>query len=465
MQAEHWRGGGFIVSPLLPVSKDKRENCTLRHTARRKILESSLCVPNSHKILRRKKAVKAHSKPLLLKWLKNQFIEALNSSSFIRKRIISMALSASVAVSSVYGFYSFFTIGTAIYHNNEIIAFAAEEKDYYSALSAAKSYAEEQSVFIKDDSFTLLPVLTLRSNISTCSTLKDRLLLSLSSFAEACTLYSGSTAVFNAESEEVAKEVVSEYIASYSMNGEADVSSTLTYKHAILPKEHISSKEECISLLGESKDVPVVSVVSTSFQKEIPFETQTHNDSTLYIGETVTVTEGKNGSAEVESETVYKNGAEQSSRILSENVIINPVTRVVRIGTKTKDVLQSGLFYPLTGTISSYFGQRWGRNHEGIDIAVPEGTPVKAAECGTVSFAGDGGTYGKLVKIDHGNGVVTAYAHLNKINVTVGQAVNSDTQIALSGNTGRSTGPHLHFEIVENDVPLDPINFLKKRNS
>ena len=99
----------------------------------------------------------------------------------------------------------------------------------------------------------------------------------------------------------------------------------------------------------------------------------------------------------------------------------------------------------------------------GIDIAVAEGTPVKAAECGTVTFAGDGGTYGKLVRIDHGNGVVTAYAHLSQINVKVGEAVNSETQIALSGNTGRSTGPHLHFEIVKSGTPLDPGKYLKKR--
>ena len=91
------------------------------------------------------------------------------------------------------------------------------------------------------------------------------------------------------------------------------------------------------------------------------------------------------------------------------------------------------------------------------------GTSVKAAECGTVIFAGNGGSYGNLVRIDHGNGVVTAYAHLDKINVSTGQAVNSNTEIALSGNTGRSTGPHLHFEVVKNGTPLNPDKYLKKR--
>ena len=216
-------------------------------------------------------------------------------------------------------------------------------------------------------------------------------------------------------------------------------------------------------LLLQSNCVPVISIVNTNAEKEIPFETEMQNDSTLYIGETVTVTEGKAGSSKITSQTVYKNGTPESNKILSENVVTMPVTKVVRVGTKPKDVLANGLFYPLTGVLSSPFGERWGKNHEGIDIAVPVGTSVKAAECGTVIFAGNGGSYGNLVRIDHGNGVVTAYAHLDKINVSTGQAVNSNTEIALSGNTGRSTGPHLHFEVVKDGTPLNPDKYLKKR--
>ena len=125
--------------------------------------------------------------------------------------------------------------------------------------------------------------------------------------------------------------------------------------------------------------------------------------------------------------------------------------------------MTEGLYEPLQGRISSEFGKRWGRNHNGLDIAVPVGTPVKAAEGGKVVFSGDAGTYGKFVKIDHGNGIVTAYAHLSEINVKKGQIVEANSQIALSGNTGRSTGPHLHFEIVQNGVPLNPKPYIKKR--
>ncbi len=439
MQAEHSRGNGFIVSPLsapLAVSKPK----------------------------------KSYDKPLREKpksRLKKLFIQAiyemLGESSFIGKRVLSVTVSASVAVCCVMGFCNFFTIGTAIYNNGEVVAFSATESDYYNALSAAKSYAEEQSFFEFGADFSIVPALTFRNNISTSTNLRDKLLISSPLFESACTLYSGNTPIFNAKSEEIAKKVVTEHIEAFSMNGNADTEATLTYKKTVLPKDKISDSKECSMLLSQSGEVPVISVVNTAIQKEIPFETQTQQDSSLYIGETVTVNEGKVGSCEVEAETIYKNGAQESSRILSENIVIKPVARIVRVGTKPKDVLKSGLLYPLTGTLSSPFGQRWGRMHEGIDIAVSEGTPVKAAECGTVTFAGDAGSYGKLVRIDHGNGVVTAYAHLSKINVSVGETVNSETQIALSGNTGRSTGPHLHFEIVKSGVPLDPSLYLKKR--
>ena len=183
----------------------------------------------------------------------------------------------------------------------------------------------------------------------------------------------------------------------------------------------------------------------------------------MYVGETVTVREGSEGSASLTSQIVYENGTQISSKILAEEITVSPVARLVRVGTKSKDVLKEGLYRPLSsGVVSSEFGKRWGRNHEGLDIAVPIGTPVKSAECGTVTYCGDKGTYGKFVQIDHGNGVITAYAHLDEITVSLGQAVKANQQIALSGNTGRSTGPHLHFEVVRDGEPLNPRNYIKK---
>lgn len=123
--------------------------------------------------------------------------------------------------------------------------------------------------------------------------------------------------------------------------------------------------------------------------------------------------------------------------------------------------LQKAFDWPLRGRISSTFGPRWGRMHNGLDIAVPTGTPVKSAADGRVTFAGWNGGYGILVIVDHGNGVETRYAHNSRLNVKVGQKVSRGQVIAYSGNTGNSTGPHLHFEIRYRNNPVNPQTYLK----
>ncbi len=98
--------------------------------------------------------------------------------------------------------------------------------------------------------------------------------------------------------------------------------------------------------------------------------------------------------------------------------------------------------------------------HNGIDIAAAPGTPIKAPAAGVVSFVGYDGDYGKLIAIDHGYGVVTRYGHSSETYVTVGQKLSRFDVIAAVGNTGRSTGPHLHYEVRINGVPVDPLNYI-----
>lgn len=118
---------------------------------------------------------------------------------------------------------------------------------------------------------------------------------------------------------------------------------------------------------------------------------------------------------------------------------------------------------PISGKISSKFGARSSRRssaHTGLDIAAPCGTPIKACNSGTVTFAGTNGSYGKLVKISHGDGVETWYAHCNSINVSVGQSISAGQNIAAVGSTGNSTGYHLHLEIRINGSPVNPQKYV-----
>jgi murein DD-endopeptidase MepM/ murein hydrolase activator NlpD len=134
----------------------------------------------------------------------------------------------------------------------------------------------------------------------------------------------------------------------------------------------------------------------------------------------------------------------------------------------TPATTSSGFQWPVQGPLTSPFGERdhvmgggGTQFHAGIDISVPAGTPVQAAQEGIVVFAGYNGAYGKAIKLDHPNGLSTLYAHNSRLLVYVGQTVKAGEVICLSGSTGRSTGPHLHFEVHKDGTPVDPLLYLE----
>ena len=120
----------------------------------------------------------------------------------------------------------------------------------------------------------------------------------------------------------------------------------------------------------------------------------------------------------------------------------------------------AGLIWPVSGPVTSPFGWRWGRMHEGIDIGVSYGTPIHAAASGTVIYCGWESGYGNLTVLDHGGNLATAYGHQSSIAVSCGQHVGQGDVIGYVGSTGHSTGPHLHFEVRVNGSPVDPMGYL-----
>lgn len=128
--------------------------------------------------------------------------------------------------------------------------------------------------------------------------------------------------------------------------------------------------------------------------------------------------------------------------------------------TGTGTPSSSGFIWPVQGTLTSPFGPRWGRIHEGLDLAAPTGTPIVAAAAGRVIVSGWSGGYGYLVVIDHGNGMATAYAHNSSLVAAVGQEVAQGQLIAYVGNTGNSFGSHVHFEVRVNGSAVDPMGYL-----
>lgn len=202
-----------------------------------------------------------------------------------------------------------------------------------------------------------------------------------------------------------------------------------------------------------------------TYEEQIAFEVVETKSADMYQGDSKVTQKGKNGVRIVTARIESTNGQVTATTPIVEIVESQPVTQYVTVGTtKRPPSVGDGKFiWPAargTYRISSEFGGRWGRMHNGIDMACNQGTNVLAADGGVVEFAGSKGSFGLLVIIDHQNGYRTYYAHNSKLLVKAGDKVYEGYHIAESGNTGRSTGPHIHFEIRVGDTPKNPRNYL-----
>lgn len=219
-----------------------------------------------------------------------------------------------------------------------------------------------------------------------------------------------------------------------------------------------------ISLVVPKPIISVCTVEEASYSDSIAFEVQYEESNSLYKGETKTKVNGVYGERTIVAEVIKENGREIGRTILSENIVSEPQTKVVYKGTKDPPPkMGTGVLgYPGSrGVITSEFGVwRSYRRHTGIDIGLDVGSSVKAADGGVVTFAGYNSSYGKYIIIDHGSNMTTLYAHNSKLTVGKGEKVYKGQLIALSGNTGYSTGPHLHFEVRINGVPKNPRNYV-----
>jgi murein DD-endopeptidase MepM/ murein hydrolase activator NlpD len=151
-------------------------------------------------------------------------------------------------------------------------------------------------------------------------------------------------------------------------------------------------------------------------------------------------------------------GLQQASRALAAR--IQSLQTSAPVAATTGSVSAAGMIWPVSGPVTSGYGWRWGRMHEGVDIAAPSGAPVAAAASGTVIYAAWMSGYGNLVVVDHGGGLSTAYAHLSAYGAGVGQAVGQGQTIGYVGCTGHCFGSHLHFEVRLNGSPVDPLGYL-----
>lgn len=219
---------------------------------------------------------------------------------------------------------------------------------------------------------------------------------------------------------------------------------TITYKYyevAVSDKEekaYVNTKEEAETVVSEINE--------TTAEKDIELD--------IEINEIVTedTDQIKTESIEIAKETLLPEVEQEVEKIEEERNA--PVINGIKLAV-----------HPVSGTISSRFGVRSrirSSTHTGLDIACSTGTPIKVVAGGTVSSVTSGGAYGNLIKVDHGNGVETWYAHCSKIYAKQGQVVEAGDVVAAVGSTGNSTGPHLHLEIRIDGTAINPQQYLYK---
>lgn len=250
-----------------------------------------------------------------------------------------------------------------------------------------------------------------------------------------------------------------------------EASSETTYKlYAVTvegkEKVKLSNLEEAENLVKElnekyknqlSKQIGIVEVITTDNQKDV---------TTVKVAETNITKELDKAKTTVKTTTTSSKST--TSKTSTSTKTTSSTTSSASKSTSTKVASLNGVALtvkPVSGTITSRFGSKESirsSGHTGLDIAAPKGTKIKAAASGTVIFAGYSGGYGNVVKISHGSGIKTYYAHCSKLYVKEGQKVSAGDVIAAVGSTGNSTGNHLHFEVVKNGTSLNPQNYLYK---
>ncbi|MBN7774426.1 M23 family metallopeptidase [Clostridium aminobutyricum] len=197
----------------------------------------------------------------------------------------------------------------------------------------------------------------------------------------------------------------------------------------------------------------------------VPYTTVYEESSQLYKGQTKVQTAGVSGSKQVTSQVIKENGIVLGSNVLSETVLSQPQNQVSLKGTAaipTYTGASNGILgAPMAHVeVSSAFGTRGGGRHYGVDLRNPQGTPFGAAADGVVTCASYSGTYGNIIKVDHGGGLQTYYAHCDSMYVSVGDKVTKGQTLGTVGRTGNATGYVLHFEVRINGVAQNPMNYI-----
>ena len=445
-------------------------------------------------------------------------------STYLRKGLVCALAAAVVTVLGFGTFSSAnLCFGSEVIVNGRSIALVDDQDDFEETLSYAKQFVSAVSNQVVEFDVTYVPRVIREASITSDEEILQKLYSQCNGMVPGCALYVEGELVAAASDAEIANqaldalkdryqdaniedlkvsfdkevELKEEYVPAQMIMSAESIAAVLTGDrthygyYTVAAADTLSTiaaklnvRESSLEYLNgvalyegkvisyQHKDT-ILKVMAEYTQTEsavIPYETERVSSNDLKKGNSKVKTRGADGEKLVTTKIVMLNGEEVRRAVVEEQVITPAKNEVILIGSNAasgKTIVASasgstGYFlWPNRGKLSSRFGNRSRDNHKGIDISSPTGSHIYAADGGTVTFAGwDDGGYGYMVVIDHGNGYITYYAHCNEVLVNEGDRVSQGDLIAYVGNTGLSTGPHLHFEVRLNGTPVNPLNYM-----
>ena len=393
----------------------------------------------------------------------SSFIEKIKSATRLHKLI------AFAAVAVVLMFVSYVASGVRVTYNVHVdgktVANVASHSVYEEGVKAAGKLLNGDKDSIGNTE--LKAVITVNAKSASAKEVGALILKNAASVCDGYKVTIGEDITLFVEDKAEVEAAIQNRLNAFNVEGaecESKFTAQVGVEQAYCSVEALSDSKLATDTIS-TLDVVTTAVKKTAYT--VPYETVTTRTSSQLAGYIKVTKSGVRGRNEKVEEITYLNGAVTATNKLSDVVVSSPVNEVIVIGTGKasynsayQNASTAGFKWPLTvkGTITSYWGD--GRGHKGVDLAVPVGTKVLAVKGGTVVEVRHTSDYGYHVTIDHGNGVKTRYAH-NKYNtVSVGQTVSAGQVIAISGSSGRSSGPHLHFEVIINGTRVNPAPYI-----
>lgn len=391
------------------------------------------------------------------------FFEKLKSASRLYKLIALAAISVILVLLSVFS--SGIKLTYNLIYDGNVFANVSSKSVYNEAVELASAQlADSNSVL---DNLEIKSVVTINGKFSSAKEASQLILQNNPGVCNGFEVRVDDTVVGYVSTFEEFETLKNNRLNAFNIEGATCTSSfsaSVTANNAFFSSKNLS-KQSDIEAAFAKLDVQTVAITDTTYS--VKYETTVKKDSSKKAGYEKVLTQGSNGTNRTVKEVTYLNGQAVSEPKVSTTVVKAPVTEVVVVGTKNvyvtsapQNAASSGFKWPLgvKGVITGEYNERRssGKYHAGVDIGVPVGTSVIAVKSGTVEAVGYDSDYGYYVLIDHGNGLKTRYAHNKTNTVSKGQTVSAGQLIALSGNSGRSTGPHLHFEVIVNGTRTNP---------